>query len=114
MRRLEIERDTLIALQDAVTQHSLTWSSHVNGELAPEARATDTDLLNDWREVVKLSHRVLDRDAAKAATEYCTVAHRATLDPYGERQNLHDAFALAQQAAGEAIRRDPFGSELST
>ncbi|MEO3808075.1 hypothetical protein ABGB17_03645 [Sphaerisporangium sp. B11E5] len=107
-RRFEIERDTLLALQDAVTKHSLTLSSYINGDLPADIRATDTDLLDDWREVVKLAHRVLDRDAAQAATEYCDVAHRAAQDPHGERQNLISAFGKAQQALGAAIRHDPF------
>jgi hypothetical protein len=107
-RRFEIERDTLLALQDAVEAHRMTWSSHVNGELSPEARATDMELLNDWGKVVKLAHRVLDRDAAKAAEEYCVVANRAVKDPYGERENIIRAYGDAQKAIGTAIRQDPY------
>jgi hypothetical protein len=111
-RRYEIERDTLLALQDAFTKHSVTWSSYINGELPPEARATDFDVLGDWREVVKLAARTLDREAADAATKYCEVAHRAMNDPHGERENLIEAFGRAQQIVGGALRRNPYAESL--
>ncbi|MCW2940506.1 MAG: hypothetical protein JWN00_3491 [Actinomycetia bacterium] len=109
-RQFEIERDTLLALQDAVTAQSLTWSRFVNGDLPVEERATDSDLLDGWREVLKLAHRARDRNAADAALAFCVVANRADLNPHGERQNIINAFGDAQRALGIALRRDPYES----
>lgn len=109
VKRYEIERDTLIALQEAIREHNVAW-----GLVAVRERLNDdpVELIANLGAKVStattLVARVLDNDARSAVYEYLSTT-QAMLTPSTSQEfaATSDAHARAQEAVGEAIRRDP-------
>lgn len=105
VKRFEIERDTLIALQDVIQDHHAAWGLvAVREHLDTPEWELMSNMGKKTTEATKLAARVLDEDTRAKVHAYLTTAH-ATLqgDP-----TVSTDYATAQAAIGAALRRNPF------
>lgn len=116
IKRYEIERDTLLALQDALLAHSRLFLQVAHGRPLPGRDETPTqlDLLDELSTISKLVARVLDDDARSLTEQYGVIAHEALKQGFGTDESantvISDIYSKAQDAIGAALRRDPFST----
>jgi len=106
VRRYEIERDTLLALQDGVLRYLELGAKTLaeKGKQGPVEDPTEVILLA--MQLRMLAGRCLDRNAAEAVNDLCAQVHRNLGLPRDERQGWNSNIVF--DLLGEALRRDPF------
>ncbi|WP_433465718.1 hypothetical protein [Spirillospora sp. CA-128828] len=118
IKRHEIERDTLLALQEALIEHyglTIRFKRHRLrahlGQDVDEAKAAEAarEYHAAGRTLEKLAARALDRNPAEAVLAYMRAAARALAAPSNGEIGIHAdaAHHRAQELLGEAIRRPP-------
>jgi hypothetical protein len=110
VRRFEIERETLMSLQDSITQYMRTFVLLRGGHgLKGEAPLDSFELNDQLAKVTALTARTSNDDARMCVHHYLIVAHELSLqDEDIPVEDLVDAYGKAQTALGDALRRDPF------
>lgn len=107
VKRYELERETLLALQDALTRHMRLFTCLRFSDSDPACAQRDlTDALS---EVIMLNARAVDHDARAAVERYVKDLGDggAANVPQATTKEL---FAQAQNAIGTALRRNPFAN----
>jgi hypothetical protein len=112
IRRYEIERDTLLALQDAVIKH-VEQASQILFLIANGNQDVSlTDFALEEMRIRMLASRCLDRDAAEAVNNFCD---QVNLHVRSERSATAGRgpgwgaqLTRASDLLGEALRRDSF------
>ncbi|GAB2823739.1 hypothetical protein GCM10027176_30270 [Actinoallomurus bryophytorum] len=108
IRRLEIERDTVLALQDAIEKHvRLVIANKPIGDPSrePAGREDEESELNG--SILKLRSRLMHAGATDAVGDYLdTVAAYEDQSTSENQVPLGLAYAEAQEALGAAFRSD--------
>jgi hypothetical protein len=108
IRRYEIERDTLLALQDAVLEH-VKIASQILGLKDRDARTKQfTSLTLDEMQIRMLAGRCLNMEAAQAVITFCDQVSLHVKSAEGQGPGWGPQLARAFDLLGEALRRDPF------
>jgi hypothetical protein len=110
IRRYEIERDTLLALQDAVIEHAKQAAQMINS-IRDDKQVDLADLTINEMRIRMLTSRCLSRDVAEAVNNFCDqVKLRVRSEQSGKCKGAGWASQLqrATDLLGEALRRDPF------
>jgi hypothetical protein len=116
IKRYEIERDTLLALQDALLAHSRVFLQVARGQSLSgrESPPTELELLDELVTISKLVPRLLDDEARSLTTQYSLVAHQTLKHGFGTNEGANkmigDVYSNAQEAIGAALRKDPFSN----
>lgn len=106
IRRYEIERDTLLAMQGAALRH-LELAAMTLAEKGHEGPVDDlTELILNAMRLRMLAARCLDRNVARAVVDLCAHVHQNLMSPPGQRKGWNSN--LASDLLGEALRRDLF------
>jgi hypothetical protein len=114
IRRYELEREVLVALQDALERHVMLYNRFKYRDQLEEGdeKATRIDLVAIHSEVVKLANRTMNIAAGLAALEYIGL----TSELSGQLLKVDDNEAYKQAGAawtkavteiGKALRMDP-------
>jgi hypothetical protein len=109
---VEIERETLLELQNLLMDHLCVYVDEVNwicdGNQPDPGRKKQLVALH--AKIVSLSHRCLAREAAEEANRYTTETFLVLQRGGNGRAKDREYFSTAQRLISEALRRDPLVS----
>jgi hypothetical protein len=109
VRRFEIERETLMSLQDALLEHMRIFIQLRGGYgFKGDAPPSTLEFGEQLAKVTALTARTLNDDARRCVHRYVMAAHETLQGEDTPEEDLVDAYGKAQTALGDALRRDPF------
>lgn len=110
VKRFETERDTLLALYEAVYELHMMHISLRAGIRERGGKDVTDNYLNLSDKIAMLANRTLDKDAAHAARKYGLLVYQRPRDESKDPvpDEITTAWAKAMECIGSAIRRDPF------
>lgn len=111
--RFEIERETLLSLQEALLEH-VKLVAHIMdlGELdeLEDAANKAEDVVQSELRIVMLTSRCLAREAVEAV-ETCLKQCKTIVQTLDQRLSPAPKFERAQELLGAALRKNPFEGE---
>jgi hypothetical protein len=108
IRRYEIERDTLLALQEAVLDHVQLAGQILDATGGKGQIIGNPELTLHEMQMRKLAARSLDRSAAQAVTDLGAQVRLHLRSPENKRPGWANQLESALDLLGEALRHDPF------
>jgi hypothetical protein len=106
VKRYELERDTLLAQQDALIRHMQICIFLASSD--PKSADTHGDLVDVVEKIVMLNARTFDSDVRAAVKQYIQVAGAGDKTKNWSPERMKQFFSEAQNAIGSALRKDPF------
>lgn len=107
VRRFEIERETLLALQEVIGELAIAVAQ-LQTQDPTELSPLHLKVVQCVATIQRLAHRVLADDAREAALDVVGGVIAAGSDLAEIHESLSRTYGKAQSTLGEALRRDPF------
>jgi hypothetical protein len=108
VKRYELERETLLALQNAISEHCTIAIRVMSQRFS--GRHIGFDILEKAIEVAPLHSRVRDDHVSAAVFEYLEKASQGILRKI-HKEAVLSGYEEAQNAIGRSLRRDPIEQE---